>query len=69
VSLLSSAVLWSLVGYCIDNGTDATEEFGKWQSWVTQNFTWLYIGTQNVWTVFLLWLACSKYGNIKVSGC
>jgi choline-glycine betaine transporter len=66
VSLLASAVLWGLVAFCINKGEDANEEFSKWQSWVTQNFTWLYIGTQNVWAVFLLWLCFSKYGNIKV---
>jgi choline-glycine betaine transporter len=66
VSLLASAVLWALVVYCINEGEIANETFGEWQSWVTQNFTWFYIGTQNIWGVFLLWIAFSRYGNIKL---
>jgi choline-glycine betaine transporter len=34
--------------------------------WVTHTTTWLYISTQNVWIVFLLYLAVSKYGSIKM---
>eukprot|EP00966_Prymnesium_polylepis_P057470 1330827-Prymnesium_polylepis.2 len=34
--------------------------------WVSQNFTWLYILTQDIWAIFLLWLCCSKYGNLKL---
>jgi len=59
-------VLWGLVFYCINVGTAAATEFGKWQSWVTQNFTWLYIGAQNAWIGFLLWVAFSKYGSMKL---
>ena len=66
VTALASIVLWSLVIYSIEQETEAQEEFGKWQSWVTQNFTWLYISTQNAWIVFLVWLGMSKYGNIKL---
>ena len=66
VSGLASLVLWALVIYCINEGESASAEFGEWQSWVTQNFTWLYIMTQNVWIVFLLWLGFSKYGSIKL---
>jgi len=66
VSVLASIALWALVIYCINEGATASTEFGKWQSWVTQNFTWLYIGTQNAWIVFLLWIAYSKYGNMKL---
>jgi len=66
VTALSSVALWGLVIYCINEGTVASTEFSKWQSWVTQNFTWLYIGTQNAWIVFLLWIAFSKYGSMKL---
>ena len=32
VSGLASIVLWGLVVYCINEGTTASTEFGKWQS-------------------------------------
>ena len=33
---------------------------------MTQNFTWLYIGTQDMWILFVLYIAYSKYGDIKL---
>ena len=48
----SSAILWAFViGVLTAPNNDAGKntalvEFGTWQSWITQNFTWLYIGTQ-----------------------
>lgn len=66
MSILASAVLWGFIIYCLIEEKTATEEFGEWQSWITQNFTWFYIGTQDVWTVFLLWLLFSKYASLKL---
>jgi len=40
--------------------------FVEWQEWVTECFTWLYIITQDVWIVFLIWLCFSKYGKMKL---
>ena len=34
--------------------------------WITQTWTWLYIGTQDVWAVFIVVLYFSKYGNMKL---
>lgn len=47
-------------------GVTAAADLREAQAWVTQNFNWLYIITQDVWVVFLLWLCFSKYGNIKL---
>jgi choline-glycine betaine transporter len=74
VTIMASLVLWAFVIYVAvsDETKDSGErnpalvEFGKWQSWVTQNFTWLYIGTQDAWMVFVLWIAQSKYGGLKL---
>jgi choline-glycine betaine transporter len=33
---------------------------------VSANFTWLYIGTQDVWCAFLIYLAFSRFGTIKL---
>ena len=47
-------------------GSTTQSEVGDWQSWVTINFTWLYIGTQDVWFVFVLGLMFTKYRHIKL---
>ena len=36
------------------------------QPWITQNMTWLYVITQDVWAIFLIWVCFSKYGKIKL---
>eukprot|EP00854_Cymbomonas_tetramitiformis_P017014 gene17014-20227_t len=66
VSLMASVVLWGFAIACLIEPDDTLSEFKKWQVWITQNFTWLYIGTQDVWSIFLLWLCFSKYGTIKL---
>jgi len=63
---MASIVLWGFTISALIAPEDVLKEASMWQSWVTQNFTWLYIGTQNVWIVFLLYLGCSKYGNLKL---
>jgi len=47
-------------------GSTTQSEVGDWQSWVTVNFTWLYIGTQDVWFIFVLGLLFTKYRHIKL---
>jgi len=65
-ALMASAVLWSFIISALVEEDKAGAEYSKWQSWVTQNFTWLYIGTQNVWAIFLIWLALSRFGSLKL---
>ena len=38
----------------------------SFQTWVTDVFTWLYIGSQDIWAVFFIWLYFSKYSSIKL---
>ena len=65
-TLAASALLWSMVGWCIDKENSSLEALLNGQAWVTQNFTWLYIGTQDVWTVFLIYLVFSKVRSVVV---
>ncbi len=65
-TLLAVVVLWGFSVACLVAPERVNEEAGQWQSWVTQNFSWLYIGTQDVWAVFLLYIAFSKYGTLKL---
>ena len=37
-----------------------------WMYWITDTSTWLYIGTQDIWFIFILVLFFTKYGNMKL---
>jgi hypothetical protein len=71
VFLFSSLFLWFFVILVLavdkEDGNPALEEFGKWMTWIAQNFAWLYIATQvrrrvasiNT-TLFLLYALCHE---------
>jgi len=64
-SLMAIIILWGFSIACIVSD-DAAKDFALGKSWVSQNFTWLYIGTQDVWCLFLIYLAFSRFANIKL---
>ena len=66
VTAFAVTVLWGFSISALVAPDDTLAQASKWKSWVTQNFAWLYIGTQNVWAFFLLYLAFSKYGRLKL---
>jgi choline-glycine betaine transporter len=72
VFTFASIILWAFVIGVLaapdnDAGSNkALVEFGTWQSWITQNFTWLYIGTQDAWILFVLYMGFSRFGNLKL---
>ena len=45
VSLLSGMIIWALVVWCMIEPTKANKLFSASTSWITQTWTWLYIGT------------------------
>mmetsp|Transcript_3757 Transcript_3757/g.11598 ORF Transcript_3757/g.11598 Transcript_3757/m.11598 type:complete len:986 (+) Transcript_3757:94-3051(+) len=70
-SLLAIIVLWGFGIWCIADGEggEVGTNFALAQSWVTQNFTWFYIGTQDIWCLMLI-MVCfiPKYGNLRLGG-
>eukprot|EP00961_Rhodomonas_salina_P298693 3938301-Rhodomonas_salina.1 len=72
VTALATIVLWSFVIAVLTSPEDEAEtnkalaEFAKWQSWISQNMSWLYIGTQDVWIFYMLYIGYTKYGDIKL---
>ena len=66
VTVLSAVIIWSLAAWCIAKPIPASEELSKWTKWVTQKWTWMYIGTQDVWAVFIIVVYFSKYSNMKL---
>jgi hypothetical protein len=43
---MASIVLWGFTFAALIEPVEVLSEVKMWQSWVAQNFTWLYIGTQ-----------------------
>ncbi|KAL9963051.1 hypothetical protein ACROYT_G032214 [Oculina patagonica] len=52
---------------CAVQADVANREMSKWMLNIDYGgFTWLYIGTQDVWAIFIIVLYFSKYGNMKL---
>lgn len=66
VSLFSAFIIWAFVVWCILKAKAANEEMVRWREWITLKFTWLYIGTQDVWALFVIVLYLSKYSKLKL---
>ena len=45
-TLFSALIIWAFVIYCIVEPTEGKDSLGLAQSWVTEVWTWLYVGTQ-----------------------
>jgi len=67
-TLLSLCVIIVFIAtFCADETQDdAASDMSTAVEWITEKFTWFYIGSQNIWLVFLIYLAVSKYGNLKL---
>jgi len=63
---LASLVLWTFVIWALSAGVNAAEEVKGWQAWITVNWTWLYIATQDVWFIFIIYLLFTKYKDVKL---
>lgn len=64
-SVVSAAIIWAFVGWCIRDD-DALKHLTSVKSWVTEKWTWLYVGTQDVWALFIIALYFSKYSNMRL---
>mmetsp|Transcript_22047 Transcript_22047/g.56275 ORF Transcript_22047/g.56275 Transcript_22047/m.56275 type:complete len:1013 (-) Transcript_22047:54-3092(-) len=65
-TLIAIGMTWGFALACLARPEDEEDPFAKGQQWVTQNFTWLYILTQDVWCLFLIYLGFSRFGNLKL---
>ena len=66
VSIFSALIIWTFVVWCIVEAKAANEEMTRWRAWITLKFTWLYIGAQDAWALFLIVLYFSKYSKMKL---
>lgn len=62
---LSAILIWVFVIWAIVQEEDAARDAQKWQSWVTDVWNWLYMVSQNVWIVVLLYLLY-KFWDLKL---
>ena len=56
VSGLAIALIWGFVIWCAIQGEDVP--FTQWKAWIVAKFTWLYVGSQDLWAVFAIVLYC-----------
>jgi choline/carnitine/betaine transport len=67
VSLLSAAIIWAMVIWSALDPDKVNEELSEWRSWVAEEWSWLYIASQNIWICVLAYIVIvSKYANIKL---
>lgn len=67
VTFLSAAVIWSFIAYTLSERWQSYKEYQIWFHWVTDEWTWLYVASQNIWIIVLLYLLCvPQYRNLKL---
>jgi len=65
VSITSALLIWGFVIYAMVEQESAQTEIATWQQWVVDIWTWMYMGSQNIWIVVLLYVLY-KYWNLKL---
>jgi choline-glycine betaine transporter len=62
VSVCAAVLIWGFVIYAMVEQNDATLEIAKWQQWVVDVWTWMYMGSQNVWICVLIYVLYKFWG-------
>ena len=60
VTGISLAAILGFAVWAMVMPSEAAAEFSNWKAWVGNEFTWLYIGSQDAWAVFIIIIFCSK---------
>ncbi|XP_063676166.1 glycine betaine transporter 1-like isoform X2 [Bolinopsis microptera] len=66
VTISSILVIIAFILWCILERDHALDSFGSAKTWITRTFTWLYVGSQDVWAVVIIAIYFSKYGQLKL---
>ena len=66
VTGVSAILIWSFVVWCIVDPERTSGYMSKLKRWISDYFTWFYIGVENIWLVFLVIIYFSKYSNLKL---
>lgn len=65
VSIASFAILWGLTIWCITDSLVAKNQLVLARDWVAYWFTWLYIGSQDIW-IFFAFYVYAYFGSKKM---
>lgn len=78
VFLIGTALTWGFAiwilaadkidcfGAVNDDVTQASVDLADWKAWVSEIFNWFYIGSQDIWILYILYLFFSRFGNVKL---
>ena len=64
IYLVGIAFLWGFTIYCLASPDEASAKMSTWQTWITDNFTWFYIGSRAA-DLILVYLYFA-YGKVKL---
>lgn len=65
VTAVSAICIIAFVIWCIADD-DASTDLSKQKTKITEQFTWFYVGSQDIWGIFILMLYFSKYVSMKL---
>ena len=64
VAILSGPIIWTFAIVCMALRPLPSTRLTK--NGILSNYTWFYLGVQNIWILFLIYIFFSKYGKIKL---
>ena len=62
VTIISGLIIWIFAIVCMISPKTMSKESRR----ISSNFAWFYLGVQNIWILFLIYIFFSKYGKIKL---
>ncbi|XP_074656141.1 putative glycine betaine transporter [Tubulanus polymorphus] len=65
VTCAAIVFIWGFVIFCMLEPKLTGDEFKKWKVFITKTFTWLYVGSQDIWALFIV-VVYVKYGHVKL---
>lgn len=66
VTLVSALLIWSIVAWCILDPHRTSRYMSQTKKWISDYFTWFYIGVENCWLAFIVVVYFSKFSNMKL---
>jgi len=66
VSFWAAAIIWGFIAFTSGRKKESYNEFTSWGDWVGDEWSWFYIGSQDIWVFVLLYVCFSKYGALKL---
>ncbi|XP_063675063.1 uncharacterized transporter Mb0941-like [Bolinopsis microptera] len=66
VTIMSVVIIVAFILWCVLESAHALVSFNTAKTWITMTFTWLYVGSQDVWALVIIAIYFSKYGNMKL---